>query len=361
MRVHVVDPSAYTPPYDHSLCAALARAGAQVELITSRFDHGPRPPAEGFAVREAFYRHLPRRPDARLRRPLKLAEHGPDLLRYRRAGRDADVVHVQWLAVPPLDAALLPAGRRGLVYTSHLSLRESPSRGERRLARRAGAVIAHSESARARVVEALGLPGERVHVIPHGAFDYLTKLPREEPLPAELAAVEGPVVLCFGLLRPYKGVEVLLGAWRGIAGAELWVVGAPRMDLAPLRAAAPPGVRLIPRFVPDPEVPALFRRAALVVLPHLRADHSGAAFAALAFGRPLLVTAVGGFPELAAQGAATLVPPGDPGALHAELRRLLADAQARDAMAAAAVAAAAGPYSWDAIGRATLSLYAALR
>ena len=35
MRVQVVDPSAYTPPYDHALCAALARGGAEVELITS--------------------------------------------------------------------------------------------------------------------------------------------------------------------------------------------------------------------------------------------------------------------------------------------------------------------------------------
>ena len=46
MLVHVVDPAAYTPPYDHALSAALARAGAQVELITSRFPHGPVPRPE---------------------------------------------------------------------------------------------------------------------------------------------------------------------------------------------------------------------------------------------------------------------------------------------------------------------------
>ena len=59
-------------------------------------------------------------------------------------------------------------------------------------------------------------PADRVRVIPHGAFDYLTRLPDEAPLPAELAAVEGPVVLCFGLIRPYKGVDVLLEAFRAI-------------------------------------------------------------------------------------------------------------------------------------------------
>jgi glycosyltransferase involved in cell wall biosynthesis len=225
---------------------------------------------------------------------------------------------------------------------------------------RAAAVVVHSEAARRQVEEQRVAPADRVHVISHGAFAYLTDLPDERPLPPELAAVEGPVVLCFGLLRPYKGIDVLLEAWRGIEGAELWVVGAPRMDLARLRAAAPPGVRFVPRFVPDPEVPAFLRRAALVVLPHTRVDQSGAAFAALAFGKPLLLTDVGGFPDLAATRAAALVPPADPSALHAELVRLIGDPEALAAMGAAASAAAAGPYSWDAIGRRTLQLYTEL-
>jgi len=360
VQVHLVDPSAFTPPYDHALCAGLVRAGAEVELITSRFDHGPRPPAEGFVVREAFYRHAPGSTGSAVRRVAKLAEHGPDLLRYRGAGRAADVVHVEWLAVPPLDAWLMPSGRRGLVYTAHNAAREGLGRAERRMCSRAAAVVVHSEVARLRVLEHRAAPADRVHVIPHGAFHYLTELPVQRPLPPELAAVDGPVVLCFGLLRPYKGIDVLLEAWRGIDGAELWVVGAPRMDLAPLRATAPPGVRFVPRFVPDPEVPAFMRRAALVALPHTRVDQSGAAFVALAFGRPLLLTDVGGFPDLAATGAAALVPPGDPAALRAELARLLADPDALAAMGSAAAVVAAGPYSWDAIGRRTLQLYAEL-
>jgi len=250
VHVHVVDPSAFTPPYDHALCAALARAGAEVERISSRFDHGPRPPAPGFAVRESFYRHAPGRPGSAVRRAAKLAEHGPDLLRYRAAGRAADVVHVQWLAVPPLDARLLPAGRRGLVYTAHNAAREGLGRAERRMCARAGAVVVHSEAARLEVETHRAAPAERVHVVPHGAFDYLADLPDEAPLPPELAATDVPVALCFGLLRPYKGIDVLLEAWRGVEGAELWIVGAPRMDLEPLRAAAPPGVRWFPASSP---------------------------------------------------------------------------------------------------------------
>ena len=59
MRVDVVDPSAYTPPYDHALCAALARAGADVRLVTSAFVHGAVPRPEGYAVDERFYRGVP--------------------------------------------------------------------------------------------------------------------------------------------------------------------------------------------------------------------------------------------------------------------------------------------------------------
>jgi glycosyltransferase involved in cell wall biosynthesis len=168
------------------------------------------------------------------------------------------------------------------------------------------------------------------------------------------------VALFFGLLRPYKGIETLLEAWRGIDGAELWIVGRPMIDLAQLRAGAPANVRLVPRFVDDGEVAALFDRADVIVLPYARTerfDFSGVLATALAFGKPTVLTDVGGFSEVAATGAAALVPPDDPAALHETLRVLLADAAARDRLAAAARAAAAGPYSWDEAARRTVELY----
>ncbi len=118
-----------------------------------------------------------------------------------------------------------------------------------------------------------------------------------------------------GLIRPYKGVDVLLDAWRAAEpDAELWIVGMPRMDVEPLRAASPPSVRWVPRFIADDELAAYFRRADLVVLPYREIDQSGVLFTALAFGAPLLLSAVGGFPEVAARHAA-LVAAGDAGAL----------------------------------------------
>ncbi|MBV9213422.1 MAG: glycosyltransferase family 4 protein, partial [Actinobacteria bacterium] len=355
LKVHLLDPSAFTPPYDRSLAAGLARGGAEVELVTSRFLYGPVPRAERYEVNELFYRRTAARGlDARGRTALKLLEHGPDMLRYRRHAGSADVVHWQWLTVQPLDLALLPR-MRPQVLTAHDILPREPRPGQlaatRRLAARMDAVVAHSEHGAARLREELAVPAERVHVIPHGAFDYLTRLPDERPLPSGLAAARGPVVLFFGLLRPYKGLDVLLDAFRGVEGAELWIVGMPRMAIEPLREAARrsrSAVRFVDRFVSDAEIPAYFRRADLVVLPYREIDQSGVLYTALAFGKAMVLSAVGGFVELAERHrAARLVPPGDAGALRDAVQELLGDERERRRLGEAAAAAAAGPFSWD--------------
>jgi glycosyltransferase involved in cell wall biosynthesis len=363
MRVQLVDPSAFTPPYDRALAAALARGGAEVELLTSRFLYGPVPAAEGYRVRECFYRRSAARGlDAPARRAFKLAEHVPDMLRFRRAA-DADVVHYQWLTVPALDPLLLPP-RRPRVMTAHYVLPPSPGRRLLAAARRSfgamDAVVAHSEHGARRLREQVGLDPDRVRTIHHGAFDYLTRLPDERPLPPELEGAEGPVILFFGLLRPYKGVDTLLEAFRRVKGAELWIAGNPRMEVEPLRrlaAEAPGRVRFLTRFVEDAEMPAIMRRADVVVLPYRDVEHSGVLYAALAFGKPLVLSAVGGFPEVAEEGAAQLVPPEDPAALAAALRDLVADEAARTQLGEAAAAAASSSYSWDQAARQTLTLY----
>ncbi|HEX2392664.1 MAG TPA: glycosyltransferase family 4 protein [Solirubrobacterales bacterium] len=363
MKVQLVDPSAFTPPYDRALAAALARAGADVELLTTRFLYGPVPPANGYEVRDFFYRRAAARGlSARGRLPFKALEHLADMARFRRAA-DADVVHYQWLTFPPLDVRLLPPARPR-VMTAHYILPPRPSRRQLSAARRVfgamDAVVVHSEHGATRLRDELGLAAERVRAIPHGAFDYLTRLPEEKPLPAELEGAEGPVVLSFGLLRPYKGLENLLEAFSRVPGAELWIVGNPRMAVEPLHELATLSgarVRFIARFVEDAEIPAIFRAADVVVLPYLDAEHSGVLYTGLAFAKPLVLSAVGGFPEVAETGAARLVPPGDTEALARTLRDLLGDEAGRAEMAAAAARAASGPFSWDEAARRTIALY----
>ena len=362
MRVHLVDPSAYTLPYDHALASALAGAGASVELFTSRFAYGEAPQADGYAVHELFYRHARGAAGSRARVAAKLVEHVPDMLRYRGIASSADVIHFQWLPVQAVDRYLLP--RRPIVLTAHDLLPREPRPGQARFQRRlydaVDAVVVHSAYGRDLLVDELGVEAAKVRVIPHGAFKHLTVRSDEQGLPGELGEVQGPVVLFFGLLRPYKGVETLLDAWRGIDGAELWIVGRPRMPIEPLRARAPANVRFVPRYVSDAELPAFFRRAEVVVLPYSRTerfDQSGVLATALAFGKPTVLSDVGGFGEVAAAGAARLVPPGDVGALHEALSGLLGDPQEREGLAWGALTAASGPYSWQEAARQTLALY----
>ena len=356
--VHLIDPSGDVLPYDHALAAALARRGVGVELVTSRFVHGPPPAPVGYGVSESFYRLATRLGDRapRRRRAVKLAEHVPDMLRYRRRAAAADVRHFQWLPLERIDSHLLPAARPRVLTMHNVIRREAL---DQRIARKMDAVIVHTRHG----ADLLGA-GERVHVIPHGAFEHLTSQRHEQPLPPELAAVEGPVVLYFGVVRPYKGVDVLMEAFRQVEGAELWVVG--RMlgvSTEHLRRLAPPGrVRFVERYVSDAELPALFRRADVLALPHRSVDMSGVLFAGLAFGKAMVLSDVGGFRELVSEhDAARLAPPGDPDALAAAIAELLADPDARRGLEERAAAAAAGPFSWDRIAEQTERVYEQVR
>lgn len=377
MRVDVIDPSAYTPPYDHALCGALGATGVDVRLLTSRFAYGPAPAPEHYRRLEIFYRRAHAGPAegrrGRLSVALKLAEHVPGMLRCRALATQADIAHYQWLALQQLDAHLLPR-RNGprkrpgprLVLTAHDVMPREPRpgqlRGQRLLYERFDAIVVHSQHGVARLVDELGLDSERIQVIRHGAFMHLAELPVGPP-PFGAEEPAGPVVLFFGLIRPYKGLDVLIEAWRRLngrrpQGAQLWVAGMPRMDLASAgSAAAGEGIHVTPRFITDAEIPAYFARADLVVLPYREIDQSGVLFTALAFGKPLLLSDVGGFPEMAATGAASIVPADDPDALAQELTQLLNDRTRLASMAAAARAAAQGPYSWRAVAREHLDLY----
>jgi len=299
------------------------------------------------------------------RRAGKLIAHVPTMLGYRREvdRGAADISHFQWLPVQHVDGLLLPR-RVPVVLTAHDVLPREPRPGQlaaqRRLYRRVGHIVVHSQHGRERLVAEAGVDPQRISVIAHGAFTGLAALTPQ--LPPELEPADGPVVVLPGLLRAYKGIDVLLDAWRSFGDrppGTLWLVGSPRMEL-PAADELPAGVRLVPRFVSEAELAGVLRAADLVVLPYREIDQSGILYAALGLGRPLLLSDAGGFPEVAASGAAELVAAGDRDALAEALARLLADPSRRAELAAAAVAAAAGAYSWQRAARLHLDLYESL-
>ncbi len=344
MRIVVADPPAFTPAYDHELAAALTRAGASVELVTSPFRFGDIPAPDGYARSELFYplsSRLFRR--SRLRVPLKVVEHPIGLAALQR--RPADVVHLQWL-VPELDARLLHL-QAPSVFTAHdLLPRRTASKRElwRRLLARFDRVVVHSERGR----EALGELGVDAHVIPHPVFP--SNPERRD---------DGRTVLCFGVIRPYKGLGDAISAVRHAGGARLLVAGDPLEPIEPYRAAAA-GVDVEWRlgYLPEWEVDRALGQTTVALFPYRpELDQSGALLRALGAGVPAVAYDVGGIAEPVRRfGAGRVVPPGDLDGLAAAVHELLTVPAALEE-ARAGAERARSELTWDAAARAHLALY----
>jgi glycosyltransferase involved in cell wall biosynthesis len=350
--VHVViaDPPAYTPFYDHELAAALARAGADVDVVTSRFRFGTVQPPDGYRRTDLFYplsSRLFRR--SRLRVPLKALEHPVGMARLAR--RRADVLHLQWVAAPELDRYLLRA-RAPLVFTAHdLLPRRTASKSGlwRALFARFQRIVVHSGHG-LETLAAFGVPRERLRVIPLAAF------------PSTLErADDGRTVLFFGIIRPYRGLDDALAAAARLPEARFVVAGDPVMDVAGRRAAAPPNVEWRLGYLPDEDVHRLHAEATVALFPYRpEIDQSGSLLRALGAGVPAVVYDVGGVAEpVRAFGAGRVVPAGDVEALTAALDELLSDASAL-AAARAGAKRARDELTWDASARAHLDIYGEL-
>ena len=169
------------------------------------------------------------------------------------------------------------------------------------------------------------------------------------------------MILFFGLLRPYKGIDALLEAFAGSrapSSGSRACRGCRSSRCESWRRGRRGRCASCPRFISDPEIPALMRRADVLALPYREIEQSGVLYTALAFGKPIVLSEVGGFSEVAERhGAARLVPPGDAGALARTLNELSRSRHSARASPHAAARRPPGPYSWDAIGRQTLALY----
>jgi glycosyltransferase involved in cell wall biosynthesis len=351
VRVVLADPPAFTPSYDHELAAALARAGAEVELVTAPFRFGAAPQPAGYVRSEAFYPLSSRLfGRSRLRLPLKAAEHPLGLLALRR--RRGDVLHVQWLAAPELDARLfhphLPA-----VFTAHdLLPRRTASRTAlwRRVLGRFERVVVHSERGR-ETLAALGLAEERIRVIPHPVFP-------SDPERRD----DGRTVLAFGVIRPYKGLGDAIEAVRRAGDARLLVAGDPVEPVEPYRAAAN-GLEAEWRlgYLAQPEVDRAFGDATVAVFPYRpELDQSGALLRALGAGVPAVAYDTGGVAEPVRRfEAGRVVEPGDVDGLAAALHELLSDPAALE-RARAGARRAREELTWDAAARAHLDVYGEL-
>ena len=288
-----------------------------------------------------------------------------------------EVVHAQWwsyILAPTYLVALLLARlrRRRVIVTVHNVEPHESGRWRRLLnelvLRLADAYIVHDERSRAALAKTVPA-GKPIAVIHHGI---LSSAGGERSAADARRALSVPedakVVLCFGNIRPYKGVDVLLRAFAAVRErvpeARLIIAGKPWEDwsryeslIAELGLRDTVDTRL--GFVPASDVGALFAAADVVALPYLQFDaQSGVGTRALHHGKALVVTDAGGLPELVSDPRA-VVPPGDADRLAEALVAVLTDQALRTRLEEAAKVRARD-LGWDTIAEQTVAFYQTL-
>ncbi len=334
MTIVMLDPANLTPFYSYALCNALAEAGHRVDFYTTEYSAELSLKSPNTFHTHDFYfrsfRGVQRHGHRRLRQLVRIVSYPFDHLRFldRMKQVRPSVVHIQWSRVPWLDLQLIKRLRREgipVVHTVHdigPLFFAGPRRSLEDVYRHVDAVVVH---ATALVGELLGRyridPG-RVHVIPHGPLQS-ENIPSGANQQLARAALGIPadadVVLFFGEIKHYKGLDLLLEACCGIAedapGLHLLIAGKPvgsgtRPDLTTLKRC---GVRHQAdlQFVSTQDVWKYFLAADIVALPYREITQSGVLFTALAHGRYVLCAEVGGLPEIiSATGGGQVFPPG---------------------------------------------------
>jgi glycosyltransferase involved in cell wall biosynthesis len=380
--VLIVDPGCFTPSYDRDLALGLGRLGWEVEIVTSEYEFEPLPPDARVTTRLLFPAELVRggragrKRGSRWRRRFERAAGLLlGLLRLDRElrRRPPGIVHVQWSHLPWLDRFFWRRWRKSgwrMIYTAHDArplVGTTPgifAYGTRRLAASADAVVVHSESARAEMI-GTGLSTDRVHSIPLASI-HEVESPREiDSTPDRLAAKltlgidpQSPVVLFFGFVKPYKGLEVLLASLPRLLAArrdaKLVVAGEvfgsrPSYERLTARLGVADAIRWRSGFVASADVPTLFAAADVVALPYVAASSSAVLLTAYGFRRPVVATAIGGLVELVDDGVTgVLVPPRDPVALADALAGVLADPDRAEEMGNRGHARLISHHGWNA-------------
>lgn len=384
----IVDPANLTPFYSIALGRALTAQGDRVRFVTSRFLYDPGLSVPCDVEVDWHYFRAAQRYDRwgawtrRLYQAWRYPRDHARLLRRIESGEveRPHVVHLQWSRLPRFDrrfAARLKGLGVRVVHTVHdvepLYQAAVDMSGLGMVYAECDALIVHTQANREELLARYPrLDPKRVHVIPHGPL-------QGEDCPAGAAPEEARrslgipagarVVLNFGSVKPYKGLDLLAAAMievhRRVPDAFLLLAGRPATpadapDLSPLAAHGVPH-RTDFQFIANKDAWKYYLSADVVVLPYRRITQSGVLLSAMAFERPSIVTAVGGMPEVVREGrTGWIVPPEDVPALENAISDALSDVGRLRAMGRAAKADADENYSWSAIAKKTDALYRAL-
>lgn len=385
----MVDPGASSPFYDHALCRELGSLGASVELVSAPFAYHPWPAESGYVRSELFpASHQQARAGAAGRHPLwrgirRLRRGMAYPFAWRRleaeiVRRPPDVLHLQWTPVPLLERPYVArAVRRGVavVITVHNAVRhdDEPFRDADRsgLFALASRLIVHSQSSASQLAARHPELAGRISVIAPGV-----EPPSAGPgaAPPDRAAArerlglpaEAPIALFAGLIRPYKGVDLLLRAFESLRHdlpeARLAIAGLPthRSALSRLQSlGAGSQVVLDLGYLPQDRLEAWLIAADLVVLPYRDAGDSAILGAALAADRPVVVSRAGGLAEMLGEVGSEemLIAPESLDELARALERFLGDRDRAERIGRAKGEEIRARFRWSSAAQATLDLY----
>ena len=363
-RVLMVAPAGQggTLQYTHNLCEALCDAGHQVVLATAvdcEINSFPR----RYQLLGVFDRFRPR--------------FGP-LLRFVRMIRQTkpEIIHLQGAQRPEFFWLLLAVVSRlcsaRFVWTpqdvvSNSSKRYHPWMQRRNYARMSH-VFLNAKQNETAVREMFKVPHNKITVMAIPDLLVFARRDLGRSLPPELTWTpdSAPLILCFGLIEPRKGIAQLIQAFGQLADstdARLLIIGKPLTDIAPYRAAIaalalePGRLQIIDRYASFEEMNGLFEASTVVVLPYLNGWNSGVLASGFGFGKPVVATRVGGFDEVIVDGeTGLLVPPDDADALADALRRVIEDDILRSKLETGAKAESAR-LSWQEIAATTSRIY----
>jgi glycosyltransferase involved in cell wall biosynthesis len=271
--------------------------------------------------------------------PLYAASIAPALARYR--GK-VDVVLGSW-AYPDGFAAVIAARLLGVpcvvkLHGSDINVMAKLPGPRRQIAwALSRARVVAVSRALADEVAALGVPREQIAIVMNGVDPTLFHVRDRAAARRELGLPDGPLALYVGNLKPEKGVQDLAQAWERVArelpDARLALVGGGPLRTA-LEAALPPRATLV-GAQPLDAVPRWMAACDVLVLPSHIEGTPNAVLEALACGRRVVASAVGGVPDLITSDTlGTLVPPRNPEALAAALTLALRTPYAPEAVAA---------------------------
>ena len=176
-------------------------------------------------------------------------------------------------------------------------------------------------------------PGSRYKLLPHPVYSHFgEKLERKDACEKLGLDPSRKTLLFFGLIREYKGLDILLEAFRGLPeDYQLLIAGEPYGSFDKYQGIIDslPGkdrIRIFPQYIRDSEVKLYFSAADVSVLPYRSATQSGISSTSYHFGVPLIVTDVGGLKEsIGDRGTGLVAPKADPEAVRAEILRYFGD------------------------------------